>query len=51
MFKFYNQSIFPPILNQIMQTPSLMEARRDLIQPLHDDVLEIGFGTGLNIPF
>jgi SAM-dependent methyltransferase len=51
MFKFYNQYIFPPILNQVMQTPSLMDARRELLLAVHGDVLEIGFGTGINLPF
>lgn len=51
IYKFYQQRIFPHLLNQVMQTPSLMEARADLLNHIQGDVLEIGFGTGLNLPF
>ena len=34
-----------------MQTASLMDKRRELLLPIEGEVLEIGFGTGLNIPF
>ena len=51
IYKFYQQRIFPHVLNQIMQMPSLMESRRELLTKIQGDVLEIGFGTGLNIPF
>ncbi len=51
MFKFYQQQIFPHILNQVMQTPSLMDARRELLNPIEQECLEIGFGTGVNLPF
>ena len=51
MFKFYQKHIFPPILNQVMQTASLMDARRELLLPLQGNVLEVGFGTGINLAF
>lgn len=51
IFKFYQQHIFPHLLNQVMQTPSLMDKRRELLLPVSGEVLEIGFGTGLNLPF
>ena len=51
IYKYYQQHIFPHILNQVMQTPSLMESRATLLKNIQGDVLEIGFGTGLNIPF
>ena len=50
IYKFYQQHIFPHVLNQVMQTPSLMDKRRELLLPISGDVLEIGFGTGLNLP-
>ncbi|MEX5378790.1 class I SAM-dependent methyltransferase [Acinetobacter towneri] len=34
-----------------MQTPSLMDLRRELLLSVSGEVLEIGFGTGLNLPF
>ena len=51
IYKFYQQRIFPHLLNQVMQTPSLMDKRRELLLPISGEALEIGFGTGLNLPF
>ena len=51
IYKFYQQHIFPHLLNQVMQTPSLMDLRRELLLNISGEVLEIGFGTGLNLPF
>jgi ubiquinone/menaquinone biosynthesis C-methylase UbiE len=51
LYKFYQQHIFPHVLNQVMQTPALMDLRRELLQSVHGEVLEIGFGTGLNLAF
>lgn len=51
IYKFYQQRIFPHLLNQVMKTPSMMEARVELLRKVHGTVLEIGFGTGLNLPF
>lgn len=51
IYKFYQQHIFPHLLNQVMQTPSLMDKRRELLAAVSGEVLEIGFGTGLNLAF
>ncbi len=51
IYKYYQQHIFPHILNQVMQVGSLMDQRRELLLKIQGDVLEIGFGTGLNVPF
>ncbi|WP_347474155.1 class I SAM-dependent methyltransferase [Acinetobacter thermotolerans] len=51
LYKFYQKHIFPHLLNQVMQTPSLMDLRRELLVGVSGEVLEIGFGTGLNLPF
>lgn len=51
MFKFYQQQVFPKLLDQVMQLPSLMDKRRELLLAVQGDVLEIGFGTGVNLPF
>ena len=51
IFQFYRDHIFPHLLDQVMQVPSLMDARRELLLAVHGRVLEIGFGTGVNLPF
>ncbi|MFW1815057.1 class I SAM-dependent methyltransferase [Acinetobacter guillouiae] len=51
IYKFYQQRIFPHLLNQVMQTPSMMDGRAELLGKVRGEVLEIGFGTGLNLPF
>ena len=51
IYKFYQQHIFPHLLNQVMQVPSLMDKRRELLLAVSGEVLEIGFGTGLNLAF
>ena len=51
LYQLYQQQIFPHLLNQVMQTASLMDKRRELLLPVAGDVLEIGFGTGINLPF
>ena len=51
IYQFYQRRIIPHLLNQVMQTASLMDKRRELLVPIEGEVLEIGFGTGLNIPF
>ena len=51
IYQFYQLQFFPHLLNQVMQTASLMDKRRELLLPIEGEVLEIGFGTGLNIPF
>lgn len=51
IYKFYQQRIFPHLLNQVMQTPSMMDRRAELLGKVRGEVLEIGFGTGLNLPF
>lgn len=51
IYKFYQQHIFPHLLNQVMQSPSLMDQRRELLLPIAGEVLEIGFGSGVNLPF
>lgn len=50
-YQLYQQHIFPHLLNQVMQTPSLMDLRRELLLNISGEVLKIGFGTGLNLPF
>ena len=51
IYKFYQQHIFPHLLNQVMQAPSFMRSRGELLAHIQGEVIEIGFGTGLNLPF
>ena len=47
---FYERRILPHILNLAMNTKVLDEERTRCLQDLKGVVLEIGFGTGLNLP-
>lgn len=51
MRAFYNQHIFPHILDRVMQIDSMSEARARLLAPIGGHVVEIGFGTGLNVAY
>ena len=51
LYRLYQQHIFPHVLNHVMQTPSLIQQRERLLAPIRGQVLEIGFGTGINLPF
>lgn len=47
----YSDRIFPWVIDKLMDRPVMSEQRRQVLEPVKGDVLEIGFGTGLNIPF
>ena len=44
---FYERRIFPWILDRVMR--GMSDMRAPTLEPLSGDVLEIGFGTGLNL--
>jgi ubiquinone/menaquinone biosynthesis C-methylase UbiE len=46
----YSRLIFPRLLELSMSSKSLTAYRQQLLQVVSGDVLEIGFGTGLNLP-
>ena len=48
VYDFYEQRIFPRVLDVAMR--SLAKHRAPTLEPATGDVLEIGFGTGLNLP-
>jgi SAM-dependent methyltransferase len=48
---WYERVVFPRILNRIMDTAATRAARARVCAPLYGEVLEIGFGTGHNLPF
>ena len=57
IYQFYQSRVLPHLLNQVMQTASLMDKRRELLLPIEGEVLEIGYraedadGTGTKTQF
>lgn len=47
---FYSNVIFPRMMNKVMDNPFMEEQRRQLLRDVSGEILEIGFGTGLNLP-
>jgi ubiquinone/menaquinone biosynthesis C-methylase UbiE len=45
----YSRYIFPRLMHWSMSRPGLAEERRQALAQVQGDVLEIGFGTGLNL--
>ena len=45
----YSRAIFPILCDLILGMPFLNRYRRDLLAGARGDILEIGFGTGLNL--
>jgi len=48
---FYNQWILPSILDMIMRRRELQKFRAAALAPAKGRVIEIGIGSGLNLPF
>ncbi len=46
----YSRLIFPRLLELSMSSESMTAYRRELLKDVRGEVLEIGFGTGLNLP-
>jgi SAM-dependent methyltransferase len=47
---FYSRVIFPCLCDFLLGRPHVARHRRQLLAEAAGDVLEIGFGTGLNLP-
>jgi ubiquinone/menaquinone biosynthesis C-methylase UbiE len=47
---WYTRYIFPRIMDLILRRPSFQRERRLALAPVYGAVLEVGFGTGLNLP-
>ena len=48
---FFSQVLVPRLCDFLLNKPLLAQHRRELLAGAHGDVLEIGFGTGLNLPY
>jgi ubiquinone/menaquinone biosynthesis C-methylase UbiE len=46
----YADHIFPRLMDRVMRTPRFQEQRQEALSQVFGKVLEIGFGTGLNLP-
>ena len=47
----YSDWVLPRLLNSAMDTPVLAAERKNVLHDVKGTVLELGFGTGLNLPF
>lgn len=45
----YSRHVFPHLLDWLMSQPAFTAAREELLATVTGEVLEIGFGTGLNL--
>lgn len=48
---FYNKYILPKLLNSRMNNKDFEKVRAGVVEPASGIVLEMGFGSGLNLPF
>jgi len=48
---FYAKHIFPVLMDLVCSNRKLGEHRRELLQPIRGSILEIGFGTGINLEY
>ena len=47
---FYSRVIFPWLCDLSLDRPFVAKHRRELLSSVSGETLEIGFGTGLNLP-
>lgn len=47
---FYSESVFPRIMNVMMSSKETQRMREEVCAPLTGEIVEVGFGTGLNLP-
>jgi hypothetical protein len=47
---FYENRVLPRMLNVFMNTKAIRDQRKQCLEQVSGTVLEIGFGSGLNLP-
>ena len=47
----YSERVFPHVMNKVMDTKQTRHVRRDVCAGLAGEVVEIGFGSGHNLPY
>lgn len=47
---WYGERVFPRLIDRVMDNADTRRIRSEVCDPLSGQVLEIGFGTGLNLP-
>jgi ubiquinone/menaquinone biosynthesis C-methylase UbiE len=47
---FYSSLVFPRLCDLLLNRPLVAQQRQELLAHAHGQILEIGFGTGLNLP-
>ena len=45
----YTRSVFPRLMDAALATPEIARLRRELLAAVRGEILELGFGTGLNL--
>lgn len=48
--RFYSQYVFPRLMNAVMDRAAFRRIRKSLLSGARGQVLEIGYGSGLNLP-
>ena len=48
---FYGEQILPRVVDKLLGNREFAKVRKEACTGLHGDVVEIGFGSGLNVPF
>jgi ubiquinone/menaquinone biosynthesis C-methylase UbiE len=48
---FFTHVVFPRLCDLLLNRPLVAQRRRELLAHASGDALEIGFGTGLNLPY
>jgi ubiquinone/menaquinone biosynthesis C-methylase UbiE len=48
--QFYSRYVFPRLCDWVMSDPRMAKLRSEVLADVGGEVLEIGFGTGLNLP-